>query len=218
MQKKLNNKGFTLIELMIVIAIIGILAAIAVPQFSAYRMRSFNAGAKAIAHNLKADQANLNSELGVYGHTEAANALLTAADGGSAAADTFTVPLLQTAATAGAAGVTGARLAGSTTSLPVRSFAIGISLGANMVAWADDVNNVADDSTFHIFTRHYKGDTAYAIDEEVENVLCSVSNAIAWPNVAGLGATPFAPVIGGGDDIDGAAGGGAPTATWTRVR
>ena len=36
-----NNKGFTLIELMIVIAIIGILAAIAIPNFIAYRNKSF---------------------------------------------------------------------------------------------------------------------------------------------------------------------------------
>ncbi|WP_319525649.1 prepilin-type N-terminal cleavage/methylation domain-containing protein [uncultured Desulfosarcina sp.] len=36
-----NNKGFTLIELMIVIAIIGILAAIAIPNFIAYRNKAF---------------------------------------------------------------------------------------------------------------------------------------------------------------------------------
>lgn len=36
-----NEKGFTLVELMIVIAIIGILAAIAVPNFISYRNRAY---------------------------------------------------------------------------------------------------------------------------------------------------------------------------------
>ena len=51
LQKLRNKKGFTLIELMIVIAIIGILAAIAIPNFIAYRDKAFCGQAEHDAQN-----------------------------------------------------------------------------------------------------------------------------------------------------------------------
>src|SRR5262249_52864684 len=59
--KKLNNKGFTLIELMIVVAIIGILAAIAIPNFIRYQLRSKTSEAKTNVGGIKTNQASFKA-------------------------------------------------------------------------------------------------------------------------------------------------------------
>ena len=86
MSKKLNNKGFTLIELMIVIAIIGILAAIAIPNFISYRNKAFCSAAESDANSIAAAVADYFS---IPSHTAIAAGDITLTLSGGDAENTW---------------------------------------------------------------------------------------------------------------------------------
>ena len=61
-----GQKGFTLIELMIVVAIIGILAAIAIPNFLTYQMKSRQSEAKTNLMAIKTSEVAWQGERGCF--------------------------------------------------------------------------------------------------------------------------------------------------------
>lgn len=148
---KMNKKGFTLIELLIVVAIIAILAAIAIPQFSQYRIKGYNASANTDLRNIRTSEEALFADWQRYGATEkvAGSACVGGAGNGAA--------ILGATTTANPAALCTTEQA----TAAARGLDIAVGNGVEVEAGDD-----AGWASYSIMAKHRQGDTVYGAESE----------------------------------------------------
>ena len=144
---KKNKKGFTLIELLIVVAIIAILAAIAIPQFSQYRIKGYNAAASSDIRNGKTAEEAIFADFQGYGTSSTAAATVNATSG--------------VVVSTSPAWISFTDIDAATT---VRAVNTSLSNGVSVLANTNAPTATSTPGNYTIFTKHTQGDRIFAGD------------------------------------------------------
>jgi len=183
------------------VAIIGILAAIALPQFSAYRVRAFNAAAESDLRTTKEMEEALFADVQFHG-ASVFNLPLAAAFGAAGQGKLINGNIPPVAGSANYVAVSAANGNPGGWAVP-----IGVSLGVQL-----RVDTNAGDSTYLMVAEHLLGNRAYGSDRESTRVYFVQNDAwIGKP--PGINAIVVAPPTLN-DDFSGANGGGLPSPNW----
>ena len=166
-----NKKGFTLIELLIVVAIIAILAAIAIPQFSQYRIKGYNSAALADLRNAKTGEEAFFSDWQVYSSSKI---------GGGAGAGARTLTNVNLAATpptnaTGAIGAASITATQPSAAIATPGFQIGVSQNVSIEINTSPAPN--EGGSYTMASKNGSGSICYGADSD--------ETSIYWVNGTG---------------------------------
>ena len=193
-----SREGFTLIELMIVIAIIGILAAIAIPQFNAYRTRSLRVRSFATLGIIRSGQAALMHDVAGFG-SSADNVLIPSPSVGPGG-DTWDARLTPIAAASGLQN--GAALCAGAVGDEISSFPIDIPQGTVVQVDTDATTG----TTYLAISYSYSTDRLFGLDFETQQNIWYREDSVNYPGYTAADVAGDMPGVATGDDYAGLAG------------